>query len=283
MMEGALTSPRDLKEGKATLGGQEAYFRDVKGDYQAGAGPGHITWYVTRMGKFVYVFYVIRTFKAVGDEGLEGEINAIRDSFKFLKIEEVKADPKAKGGEGPQGPAGGGATEKKGPDPEQLVREEKKYDHWKLKLVKPEGLLSVEPEKFDKSEVDNHVIAKFNRQGEQTNLLIRVYAQLEKAQLYTIEQLADNYVKYFNQTYNEKSRKEPEIEKEYKKFPLSKNAIRMKLMGRRTVPEVKYWYLAQCKNGRQYQIEIYLTGTEGEVAWKNQIEDFMKNFKPQDD
>lgn len=280
-MEGCLTSTRDLKEGKATLGGQEAYFRDVKGDYQAGAGPGHVTWYVTRMGKFVYVLYVLRTFKAVDDKGLEEEIGKIRDSFKFLKIEEVKADPKAK--DGLQGPAGGGASATKGPDPELLVREELKFDHWKLKLVKPEGLLSVPPDKFDKSETDNHVIVKLSRQGEQTNCLIRVYAQLEKTQRYTIDQLAETTIKYFNQKYNEKSRKEPEVEKDYKKFPLAKDAIKMKLVGRRTVPEVSTWYFAQCKNGRQYQIEIYLTGAEGEQAWKNQVDDFMKNFKPQDD
>jgi hypothetical protein len=233
------------------------------------------------MGKFLYIFYVVRTYKAVGDAGLEEEIGKIRDSFKFLRIEVVKADPKAKGGDTPVGPAG--AEEKKGPDPALLVREEKEDNYWKLKYVKPEGLLGIPPEKFDEFENANHVIAKFTRQADQTNIMIRVYAQNEKTQKYTIEQLAENYVKYFNQTYNEKSRKEPEIDKDYKKFPLSKEGIKMKLTGRRTVPEVKYWYLAQCKNGRQYQIEIYVTGGEGEQIWKNQIDEFMKHFKPQDD
>lgn len=280
-MEQRLVNPRDLKEGKTTLGGQEAYFRDVKGDLATDFGAGHVTWHVTRMGKFLYIFYVVRTYKAVGDTGLEEEVGKIRDSFKFLRIEEVKADPKAKGEGGPVGPAG--ADEKKGPDPTLLVREEKQDNYWKLKYVKPEGLLSTPPEKFDEFESANHVIAKFTRQGDQTNILIRVYAQNEKTQKYTIEQLAENYVKYFNQKYNEKSRKEPEIDKDYKKFPLAKEGIKMKLTGRRTVPEVTHWYLAQCKNGRQYQIEIYVTGGEGEQIWKGQIDEFMKSFKPQDD
>lgn len=282
VMEGSITNPRDLKEGKTTLGGQEAYFRDVKGDLAADGGAVHVTWHVARMGKFVYLFYVVRRYKAVGDEGLEAEIGKIRDTFKFLKIEEVKADAKAKG-DGPAGPAGAGNEKAKGPDPELLVREEIKIDHWKVKFAKPEGLLSTPPEKFDEFETNNHVIAKFTRQGDQTNILILVFAQLEKTQKYTIEQLAESYVKNFKQRYNEKSRKEPEIEKDYKKFPLSKDAITMKLTGRRTVPELTFWYLAQCKNGRQYQIQIYLTGAEGEKVWKNQVDDFMKSFKPLDD
>jgi len=284
LMEGSLTNPRDLKEGKTTLGAQEAYFRDVKGDLMTDLGAGHVTWHLARMGKFLYVFHVVRTYKAVGDEGLEEEIGRIRDSFKFLRIEQVAADPKAKGDATPAGPAGAGSGgEPKGPDPTLLVRTEKKFDHWKVKFVKPEGLVETPPDKFDESEVANHVIAKFTRMGEQTYLMIRVYAQLEKAQRYTIEVLAENCVKYFNQKYNEKSRKPPEIDKDYKKFPLAKSAITLKLIGRRTVPELTLWYIAQCKNGRQYQIEIMMTGSEGEKTWKNQVDDFMKSFKPLDD
>jgi len=282
-MEGSLANPRDLTEGKATLGGQDAYFRDSKGDY--GPGAAQVTWHVTRMGKFVYVFHVIRTYQAVGDKGLDEEIGKIRDSFKFLKIEEVKADPKAKGGDGPSGPAGAGAAKEKdkGPDPELLARADMKFDHWRFKCVKPEGLLNVPPDKFEESEIANHMVAKMQRTGDQTYLLIRVYAQIEKSQAYTIEQLAETNLKYFKQLYNEKSRLPEEIDKEYKKFPLAKAAIRMKLTGRRTVPELKYWYIAQCKNDRQYEIEIYITGAEGEKAWKNQVDDFMKNFKPFED
>ncbi len=284
-MEGSLANPRDLKEEKTTLGGQEAYSRDVKGDLVSDSGMGHVTWHIARMGKSVYVVHVVRTHRAVGDEGLEEEIGKIRDSFKFLKIEEVKADPKAKKGEGPGGPAGAGAGREKdkGPSPEQLAREEMKLDYWRLKFVKPEGLLSTPPEKFDESEVANHCVAKFNRTVEQSSILIRVYAQLDKNQQFTIEQLAERTLQSFKQTFNEKSRLPEEVEKDYKKFPQSKDAIRLKLVGRRTTPEVMIWYFAQCKNGRQYQIEIHFWGGEAEKFYKNQLDDFMKSFKPFDD
>jgi hypothetical protein len=283
-MEGSLENPREQGESETTLGGQPAYMRDLKGDLVKGSGVGHVTWYLTRMGKFLYVVHVIRTYRAVGDAELEGEIKQIVDSFKFLKVEEVKADPKAKPGEGPAAPAGAGASEKpKGPDPELLKREDKKIDFWKLKFVKPEGLLEIPVEKFEKSETDNNCIAKFTATGEQTYILFRVYAQREKTQQFTIEQLADRNLASFKQTYDEKSRMPEEIDKDYKKFPLAKDAIHMKLTGRRTVPEIKHWYLAQCKNGCQYEIEIYMTGAEGEKAWKNQIDAFMKGFRPYED
>jgi len=282
-MEGSLDNPRDLKEEKTTLGGQEAYYRDVKGDLAMGSGLGHVTWYITRMGRNAYLLWVIRTHRAVGDESLEGEIAKIRDSFKFLKIEEVKADPKAKAAK-PGAPAGAGANEKdQGPDPSLLVREEMKIDFWRLKLAKPEGLLNIPPDKFDKYETDNHVVAKFDRSVDQNRLMIRVYAQLEKNQQYTIEQLAETQLKYFKQTYNEKARLPEEVDKNYKKFPQSKDAIKLKLVGRRTMPEIIYWYFAQCKNGRQYQLEIHLWGAESEKYFKNHLADFMKSFKPQDD
>jgi len=280
IMEGAIENPRELTEGKTTLGGEEAYYRDVKGDF--GSGIAHITWYLTRMGKNIYVLYVLRTYRAVGNMELEDEIGQIRDSFKFLKKEAVKADPKVKKPRGPGGPAGAGSPGKEAePDPSLLEREKMKLDFWRIEMVKPEGLLNVPPEEFNDSEKQNNVVAKFQRDKEQTRLVIRVYAQSDVAQRYTIEQLAENYVKYFEKRFPEKSRLKPEIDKDYKRFPLAKDAIKMKLMGRSTVPETTYWYLAQCKNDRQYQLEIYFSGGEiAEKAWDPQIKDFLKNFKP---
>ena len=75
-MEGSIQNPRDLKQGKTTLGGEEAYFRDVQGDY--GSGVAHITWYVTRMGKAIYVLHMIRTYRAVGNRELEAEVHVVR-------------------------------------------------------------------------------------------------------------------------------------------------------------------------------------------------------------
>jgi hypothetical protein len=236
------------------------------------------------MGGFIYVFHVFRCFDAVNDEGLETEVAQIRDSFKFLKIIEIKADPKAKEDK-PGGPAGAGAPKEKdkGPDPALLKRAEMKFDHWRFECAKPEGLLNVPPDKFDQSEKDNHLVAKLERVDEESRIMIRVYAQSEKAQQFTIQQLADRCIKYFETTYNEKKRLAPEIDNNFKGFRLAKEAIKLKLVGQRSVSETTYWYIAQCKNERQYQIQIYFTGATAEQHWKNQIDDFMKSFKPKDD
>jgi hypothetical protein len=82
-MESDLTNKRDVEAGEGTFAGQKCYCRDLKGEF--GAGVGHISWRVTRMGNYLYVFYVIRTYEAVGDPDLEKEIASIRDSFRFLK------------------------------------------------------------------------------------------------------------------------------------------------------------------------------------------------------
>ena len=60
---------------------------------------------------------------------------------------------------------------------------------------------------------------------------------------------------------------------------LAKKAPWLKLVGRRTVTETIYWYFAECKNDRLYQIQIYLVGG-AEKRWKPQIDDFLKNFTP---
>ena len=75
--------------------------------------------------------------------------------------------------------------------------------------------------------------------------------------------------------------KDPKIDKKYaKKFPMAKKAIRIDLTGRRNVTIKRTWILANCKNDRQYQIEIYLTGTQGTKVFGKTIEKFLKDFKP---
>jgi len=280
-LEGAVTNPRELKEEPDKLGDQDAFMRDVKGDYISGIA--HITWYLTRMGQYAYVLYAIRTFQAVGDEQLEDEIKEIRDSFKFLKVVEVSSPKKPDKNAGkPPVPGGAGAgTKGEEIDPETIKKEKLDFDYWRFECIKPEGLLNVDTETLTESEKTNHVVAKFERTAEQTRIMIRVYAQIDKAQRWTLEQLAERYLKSFETTFpEEKQRLEPVIDKDYKKFPMAKEAIYMKLVGRRSVPETYFWYLGQCKNDRQYQIEIYVTGATGEKAWEKQIEDFIKGFKP---
>lgn len=276
-MEGALGNRRDLKQGKTTLGGQEGYFRDVKGDF--GSGLGHITWHVGRMGQHLYVLWFIRTYQAMGDEDLEREIDEVKDSFKYLKIIKVVANKKVKKGEGEPAAPGGEKSKVPTIDPDSIKREKVSNSHWRFECVKPEGLQAVDPTKFDKYEKSSNVVARFERRKGQTSIKIRVYAQSAKSQRFTIKQLAERSLKSFERTYKEGKRLEPEIDNNYK-FPMAKDAIKMKLVGRRTVPETYYWYIAQCKNDRQYQIQIYLTGATGEKDWEKQIKDFVKNFKP---
>jgi hypothetical protein len=111
----------------------------------------------------------------------------------------------------------------------------------------------------------------------QSFIEIRIYAQSTSSQKYTLDQLSKSTLGYWEKTY--KSRLKPEIDDKHK-FPMAKKAIKMKLVGRRTVPETYTWILAQCKNERQYRISIYTTGATGETIWKAQIEDFLKNLKP---
>ncbi|MHC4971942.1 MAG: hypothetical protein ACYTG3_06390 [Planctomycetota bacterium] len=278
-MEAALASKRDIKEGKKKLAGQEFYYRDMKGEFIAGVG--HITWYLGRMGKYLYSIYILRTYKAVDDDMLEEEIDDILKSFKYLKVIAVKADKKAKSkGKPPEvGPGGGGgggaATDRV--DPDKIKREKVKLAHWRLELVKPKEMFNIDPLQFSKSEKSNNVIAKFNRRVQQSFVEIRIYAQSTTSQKYTLDQLAKSTLKFWEKTY--KNRLKPEIDEKYK-FPMAKKAIKMRLVGRRTVPETYTWILAQCKNDRQYRISIYTTGATGEQIWKAQIEDFLKNIKP---
>jgi hypothetical protein len=279
MMEGSLSNTRDLKEGKKKIGGQEFYYRDVKGEYIAGVG--HVTWYLGRMGNYLYTIHVLRTYKAVNDDMLEEEVQDIIDSFKYLKVIEVKAHKKGGSkGKPPEvggGAAGGGATDRV--DPEKIKREKVTLSHWRLELVKPKEMLNIDPHEFSKSEKANNVIAKFNRRVKQSFVEIRVYAQSAQSQKYTLDQLFKSTLDFWKKTYKEKQRLEPEIDEKYK-FPMAKKAIKARLVGRRTVPETYTWIFAQCKNDRQYRISIYTTGATGEKIWKAQIDDFLKNIKP---
>jgi hypothetical protein len=278
-MEGGLTNKRDVKEGKAKLGGQDFYRRDVKGEYIAGVA--HITWYLGKMGKYLYTLHVFRTYHAVDDDQLEEEIDDILKSFKYLKIIEVKAHKKAgrKGAAPAMGPGGGGGGggDVDRVDPNKIKREKVTLSHWRIELVKPKELFNIDPGQFSKSEKGNNVIAKFERRVKQSFIQIRIYAQSSSSQKYTLDQLAKSTLKYWEKTY--KTRLKPEIDEKYK-FPLAKKAIKMRLVGRRTVPETYTWILAQCRNDRQYRMSIYTTGATGEQIWKAQIEDFLKNIKP---
>jgi hypothetical protein len=187
----------------------------------------------------------------------------------------VEVHKEAKKEEAPKTPGG-----ESGPDPTKLARQAMELDFWKLKLLKPEGLTSTDPEELTQGEKDNNIRARFNGRADQTSLTIWVYAQAESTQRYTIEQLAERALKSWQDDATYKQRLEPEVDKSFKDFPMTKEGLRMKLVGRRAVIDTNIWMFMQCKNERQYQIRIYYSGGTGETVWKKQIEDFLKNFKP---
>jgi len=277
-MEGHLSNPRQERESTDQLGGVDAYGRDVQGDYIAGVH--QVTWSIAKNGKFIYTFMVQRSYKAVGDEDLDAEIKAIRESFKFLKIEKPVKHEAAKKEDVPAAApdAGGGGGDTKGPkeDPEKLKEERIKETFWRFEAIKPEGLLA---QKLDENEKKQGIKYKFMNDRQGCRLLLRIYGQTDKSQTYTIEQLMQHKLDYW---VKETTQRLPdEIDKKYK-FPLAKDAVRLELVGRASsgVKIKRIWILAECKNDRQYQLEIYITGASGEKVWQEQIEKFLKEFQP---
>jgi hypothetical protein len=256
-----LSCPRELRHGETKLGGQDCYYRDVKGEY--GTGVGHVTWYLGKMGRYAYILHVFRWREAVGDTQLEQEIREITDSFRYLELIDA-------GGEGER------TEDEDRIDPGKVTREKVTLAPWRLDVVKPQGMLRIAPEHFSRSEKANNVIAKFNRRVEQSFLEIRIYAQSAQSQRYSLDQWAKSILEHWEKTYQ--SRLRPAIDDRYE-FPMADKAIRMRLVGRRAVPEAYTWILAQCKNDRQYRISIYTTGATGEEVWKTQIEDFLQNIQ----
>jgi hypothetical protein len=265
-MEGGLSSPRELKHGEAKLGGQDCYYRDVKGEHYGGVG--HVTWYLGKMGDFAYTLHVSRTCEAVGNTQLEREIREIIDSFKYLEVIEIEAE---------EDEAEEAFPEAGRIDAESVKRRKITRTYWRLEAVKPKDVLNIDPQQFSKRERANNVIAKFQRRLPHSFLQIRIYAQSATSQRYTLDQLARNTLQHWEKIYS--TRLEPEIDEEYE-FPMAERAIKMRLVGRRTVPETYTWILAQCTNDRQYRISVYTTGATGERVWKAQIEDFLENLRP---
>ena len=139
-MEAHLANPRGRTETAGKWGEVENYGVDVKGDFEAGIH--RRTWYIARNGKFMYLIYIDRAYHAVGDEDLDEEIKEILGSFKFLRVEKVEADKKAKGGVPDAVGGAGGSAAKDVVDPELLKKETFREPFWRFSCVKPKGLLT---------------------------------------------------------------------------------------------------------------------------------------------
>ena len=278
-LEGFLGNPRDRVAGLVQIAGVEGYKVDVKGDYLAGIH--QITYYVARNGKLQYLLYVTRNYDAVGDEWLEEEIQEIVTSFKFITIEKPEVDAKAKGDAVPDAGSGqGGPTPKeKEIDPELLAIKRYDLNFWRFKCVKPEGLLEME---LSDTEKQQGIKLKFQNDKDFSRLMIRIWADTDKNARFTLEKLLETRIDEFKQYDNVKQMLDPEIDKRFD-LPMKKDAIRLDMTGRSTMRLHRTWILADCRNERQYQLEIYLSGSNGEQVWGRAIEEFLKDFEPYKD
>jgi hypothetical protein len=254
-IEGEIPGGRLVAEGKSELGGVEAWSRDVRGDW------ARLTWHLSRKNGFLYVFHVLRTNKAMDDADLEAEVAAMRAGFRYL------------GEEKPETPR---PPEPPPIRPESLPRKVLKLGHWRLEIVKPEGL--VEAEKLTPSEMANDVVAKFDGKAEQSVIMIRVYARTAATRKLTLEQLAEQKLKRFEEAYKKENRQPPERDTAWKP-PLAERAIRLVLTGRGRTVETTRWFLVECKNERQYQVEIYVAGGDPD-RWAKTIEEILDGFRP---
>jgi len=288
--DGNLSNPRERTETAGKLGkGDKAvdcYTVDVQGDMDAGIH--RVTYTLAKQGKFLYVHLVQRSYIAVADKQLAEEIDEIRNSFDFLRVEKVEASKEAGTDDVPVGPGAPGKKEEEKIDPEKLKSERFTFgaaELWKFECVKPDDLLNIPYDTLSESERGgNNVKLKFERARDQCRITIRIAAQTEAAKQFTIEQLMQHKLDNFKKLYEGKQAKDPEIDKNYK-FPLgkdsvkSKECVRLDLVGKRALVERTIWILFESKNERQYQIEIFLQGGEAATMWKRQVDLFLKEFK----
>ncbi len=271
--EGHLTNLHDRTEQLGKFGGAECYETDLKG--VGGEGVHHRSWLLARMGKYLYVYVVDRRHAAVGDESIESEIKTIRQSFRFLREEK----PTGEGGDGDAPVPGAGPKKPAGDviDPALLKQEKLNEDFWRFECIKPAGFVRDVLRDEDKSA---HVKFRFTAKNPEGALcIIYLYIDTTASAKYTLEQLKASAIKYF--TANSETAKIKTEEDNYKGVPMSKKALMWEAVKVGSAVIKEKWILADCKNDRQYQIRIY-TISNGDQIFKDQIEAFLKSFKPRD-
>jgi hypothetical protein len=250
-LEQALLKTSSRRTTEAKLNGEPCLVVDVVGE--GAATRFHLTWRIARCGPWLYVLFARRTNKAIGDAVLEKEIARILGTFRFLR---PAAPPPAK--PPPAEPAA--------PAPRKAYR----LAHWRLDCVKPAGLREVPPEPLDKA---NGVILRFEGQAEQSRCLVRIYARLQKSsRRVSLDKLARSKIERFEKA--DARRRDPVTARW--KPPLARKGIRLELIALRLTPQVTRWYLADCRNDRQYEIEVITTGQ----AWEAHVAELLAEFRP---
>ena len=264
-MESEFKAVEKRADRREELAGETWQVFDARGGHQV--GKMHLEWRHLRKGDFVYVLAVRRYNEAIEDEPTDEEINEILASFRFLRTVETPSEESV-----PE------------IDPELLKRKHMEWVHWRLKAVKPEGLVTVKTADLDQAERENGVIARFDGHlpKQQTMIMIRIYAHRKGVGRWkTLNETMRLRLTQWQERVPKEQRKEPEYEFNKWKPPLAKEMLRMRLLALGKSRQTTRWYLAECSNGVQYEIEIYFTGTLGGELWKSRIDDFLKHFRPQ--
>ncbi len=103
--------------------------------------------------------------------------------------------------------------------------------------------------------------------------MIRVYART-KQQAWRLEALHAARRKQVRQDYAGRQLREVKDAPRWKP-PLAKKVLQFVIVGKRTVAETRRFHVMDCRNDRQYEVEIYATGN-----WDHEIGEFLENFRP---
>jgi len=280
-LEANLENPHDRKAEVKQFAGVEAFIVDVQGIQ--GTELHRLNWMICKNGQYLYSIIITRTGKdAVRDEQLQEEIDGILASFKFHEIKKITKAKGAAKGDAPKGPGGkevdgkGKKEDMPGIDPKLLKKEQISSSFWRLKFTKPAGLMSLP---LSESLKANQI--KWDYRGTKNSIVMgfRVYVWSLKNKKYTLDKLVDNKLKWWKTRV--KQSKPPKLDKKFKGIPLAKKAYKLELLGRSTRTERWIYILAECKNDRQYQIEIYTMGDSGGKQWGKAVEQLIKGILPQ--
>ncbi|MEM8885468.1 MAG: hypothetical protein AAGD14_15490 [Planctomycetota bacterium] len=272
-LEGDLENQSDRKEIIEDWAGVETYKAQLKGI--RGTGPHFRRWFLTRNGSFLYTIIVNQHGEAVKDDAIKEEIDAILKNFKFLEIRKLKGDRKTKKADAPGGDEGGKSDEGPKGDPEKLKEKKIESSFWRFKAVKPQGMLVQE---ITDKNAENGIKAYW--QGDINNVRagVRIYAWSLKDKKFTLDKLLESKQKWWKDRV--KSSLEPKLNKKYKHGKLTKKGYRAEFIGRSTRRERWIYLLLECKNDRQYQVEIWTMGDTRDKTWGKKIDKFIKSFEP---
>jgi len=276
-MEGDLASPRNRKDGIEQWAGVDTYRCELEGD--VGTGVHTRRWMLLRNGEYLYTIIVDRHLGATKDEDLGAEIEAILKSFKFGEIRKLKGDSKVKADDAPEGPGGKKEETKKTEpvgDPEKLKEAPFQMDFWRFKCVKPANMLE---QTLSENDTKNAIKVWWVGEVNSVRLGIRVYVWSLKNKTFTLDKLVKTRRENF--TKRVKDEKEPKLDENYaKNVEQAKKAYLLELLGRSTRRERWIYLMAECKNDRQYMVEIYSMGDTSDKVWGKAIDAFLKSFEP---